>query len=76
MFIPLTLGWPFTLVSPLALYLPPSFVCKLILIAIIVACPTDLPPAKRRKGIAETVISTAFNAALVGAAVGLTVFKL
>ncbi|KAL5531563.1 hypothetical protein ACEPAG_4440 [Sanghuangporus baumii] len=36
----------------------------------------DLPPAKRRKGIAESVISTAFNAALVGAAVGLTVFRL
>ncbi|KAL5513087.1 hypothetical protein ACEPAH_3485 [Sanghuangporus vaninii] len=36
----------------------------------------ELPPAKRRKGIAESVISTAFNAALVGAAVGLTVFRL
>jgi hypothetical protein len=36
----------------------------------------DLPPAKRRKGIAGSVISTAFSAALIGAAVGLTVYRL
>lgn len=38
--------------------------------------PTDLPPSKRRKGITGSVISTAFGAALIGAAVGLTVYRL
>ncbi|EJD07448.1 uncharacterized protein FOMMEDRAFT_164421 [Fomitiporia mediterranea MF3/22] len=36
----------------------------------------ELPPSKRRKGLTETVISAAFNTALVGAAVGLTVFRM
>lgn len=36
----------------------------------------DLPPAKRRKGLTGSVISTAFSAALIGAAVGLTVYRL
>ncbi|KAI5121867.1 hypothetical protein M0805_001075 [Coniferiporia weirii] len=36
----------------------------------------DLPPSKRRKGITGSVISTAFSAALVGAAVGLTVYRM
>ncbi|KLO13274.1 hypothetical protein SCHPADRAFT_940521 [Schizopora paradoxa] len=39
----------------------------------------DLPPAKRRKGITgqvESVLSTAVSAALIGAAVGLTVYRM
>ncbi|TDL23753.1 hypothetical protein BD410DRAFT_787029 [Rickenella mellea] len=36
----------------------------------------DLPPAKRRRGLAGSVISTAFSAALIGTAVGLTVYRL
>ncbi|KAH8116324.1 hypothetical protein DFH11DRAFT_1579958 [Phellopilus nigrolimitatus] len=36
----------------------------------------DLPPSKRRKGVTGSVISTAYNAALVGAAVGLTVYRM
>ena len=36
----------------------------------------DLPPAKRRKGLAGSVLSAALSAALVGTAVGLTVYRL
>ena len=39
-------------------------------------CLLDLPPAKRRKGITGSVISTAFSAALIGAAVGFTVYRM
>ncbi|KAI9509682.1 hypothetical protein F5148DRAFT_1185777 [Russula earlei] len=37
---------------------------------------TDLPPAKRRRTFAGTIVSSAVNAALIGTAVGLTVFRL
>ena len=34
------------------------------------------PPAKRRRGFAGSIVSTALNAALLGSAVGLTVYRL
>ncbi len=36
----------------------------------------DLPPAKRRRTLASTIVSGAVNAALIGTAVGLTVYRL
>ena len=36
----------------------------------------ELPPAKRRKGLAGSILSTALSAALIGTAVGLTVYRL
>ncbi|KAI0299204.1 hypothetical protein BC826DRAFT_995992 [Russula brevipes] len=36
----------------------------------------ELPPAKRRRTLAGTIVSGAVNAALIGTAVGLTVFRL
>ena len=36
----------------------------------------DLPPAKRRRTLAGTIVSGAVNAALIGTAVGLTVYRL
>ena len=54
--------------------LPPSLsACVLIISAIKFL---ELPAAKRQKGITGSVISTAFNAAVIGAAVGLTMFRM
>ena len=36
----------------------------------------ELPPAKRRRTLAGTIVSGALNAALIGTAVGLTVYRL
>jgi hypothetical protein len=36
----------------------------------------DLPPAKRRRTLAGSIVSTAVSAALIGTAVGLTVYRL
>jgi hypothetical protein len=36
----------------------------------------DLPPAKRRRTLASTIFSGAVNAALIGTAVGVTVYRL
>jgi hypothetical protein len=36
----------------------------------------DLPPAKRRRTLAGTIFSGAVNAALIGTAVGVTVYRL
>jgi len=36
----------------------------------------ELPPAKRRRGLAGSIVSTALSAALIGTAVGLTVYRL
>jgi len=36
----------------------------------------ELPPAKRRKGLAGSIVSTAVSAALIGTAVGLTMYRL
>ncbi|KAF7374825.1 hypothetical protein MSAN_00368300 [Mycena sanguinolenta] len=41
------------------------------------ASASDLPPpAKRRRGLAGSIVSTAVSAALIGTAVGLTVYRL
>ena len=40
------------------------------------AVKIELPPAKRRKGLAGSIVSTALSAALIGTAVGLTVYRL
>lgn len=34
------------------------------------------PPSKRRRGLAGSIVSTALSAALIGTAVGLTVYRL
>ncbi len=34
------------------------------------------PPAKRRRGLAGSIVSTAVSAALIGTAVGLTVYRM
>jgi hypothetical protein len=36
----------------------------------------ELPPTKRRRTLANTIVSGALNAALIGTAVGLTVYRL
>ena len=36
----------------------------------------EFPPAKRRRTLAGTIVSGAVNAALIGTAVGLTVYRL
>lgn len=36
----------------------------------------DLPAPKRRKTLAGSIVSTALSAALIGTAVGLTVYRL
>lgn len=36
----------------------------------------DFPPAKRRKTLTDTIISTAFSAALIGTAVGMTAYRM
>jgi hypothetical protein len=36
----------------------------------------ELPPAKRRRTLAGSIVSTALSAALIGTAVGLTVYRL
>ncbi|TFK68759.1 hypothetical protein BDN72DRAFT_878858 [Pluteus cervinus] len=42
-----------------------------------VLSPDELPPpAKRRRGLAGSIVSTALSAALIGTAVGLTVYRL
>lgn len=43
----------------------------------IILLHVDLPPPpKRRRGLAGSIVSTALNAALIGTAVGLTVYRL
>jgi hypothetical protein len=34
------------------------------------------PPSKKRRGLTGSIVSTAVNAALIGTAVGLTVYRL
>ncbi|KAF5381414.1 hypothetical protein D9757_009073 [Collybiopsis confluens] len=41
-----------------------------------VAADQQQPPAKRRRGLAGSIVSTAVSAALIGTAVGLTVYRL
>ena len=43
---------------------------------IVIDIDVDLPPAKRRRTLAGSIVSTALSAALIGTAVGLTVYRL
>lgn len=43
---------------------------------ILITIDVDLPPAKRRRTLAGSIVSTALSAALIGTAVGLTVYRL
>jgi len=52
------------------------FWVSLILMLVSFCVCIDLPPAKRRRTLAGTIVSGAVNAALVGTAVGLTVYRL
>jgi hypothetical protein len=36
----------------------------------------DMPPLKKRRGLAGSIVSTAVSAALIGTAVGFTVYRL
>lgn len=45
-------------------------------IDVFLSVKSELPPAKRRKGLAGTIVSTALSAALIGTAVGLTMYRL
>ncbi len=61
----------FTLIYSLTL-----FWGALILMLVSFHVCVDLPPAKRRRTLAGTIVSGAVNAALIGTAVGLTVYRL
>lgn len=52
------------------------FLLRLFFINIRIRINLDLPPAKRRKTLAGSIVSTAVSAALIGTAVGLTVYRL
>jgi len=43
---------------------------------IVIEIGVDLPSAKQRRMIAGSIVSTALSAALIGTAVGLTVYRL
>ena len=47
------------------------FTCNLLIVLHV-----ELPPAKRRRTLAGSIVSTALSAALIGTAVGLTVYRL
>jgi len=47
------------------------FACNLLIIVHV-----ELPPAKRRRTLAGSIVSTALSAALISTAVGLTVYRL
>lgn len=48
----------------------------LILMVVSLHVYIELPPAKRRRTLAGTIVSGALNAAIIGTAVGLTVYRL
>lgn len=56
----------------LASFNPLSF----MLFDIVIEINVELPPAKRRRTLAGSIVSTALSAALIGTAVGLTVYRL
>ena len=58
------------------LYTLLMFWVALMLMAFSLHVFVDLPPAKRRRTLAGTIVSTAVSAALIGTAVGLTVYRL
>lgn len=47
-----------------------------MLFDIVIEFNVELPPAKRRRTLAGSIVSTALSAALIGTAVGLTVYRL
>jgi hypothetical protein len=60
----------FTLIYSLALWM------FLFLMVVSLCVCIELPPTKRRRTLASTIVSGALNAALIGTAVGLTVYRL
>lgn len=68
----------FPCISP---FRSPFFVCsrpvRLMTTHLFLFIHVELPPpAKRRRGLAGSIVSTAVSAALIGTAVGLTVYRL
>jgi hypothetical protein len=61
----------FTLIYSLALL----WVFLFLMVVSFYIC-IELPPAKRQRTLAGTIVSGALNAALIGTAVGLTVYRL
>jgi uncharacterized membrane protein len=61
----------FTLIYSLVL----TWVIPFLMVTSFLIC-IELPPAKRRRTLAGTIVSGALNAALIGTAVGLTVYRL
>ena len=53
-----------------------SFTSTMATDRLILLLRIELPPLKRRRGLAGSIISTAVSAALIGSAVGLTVYRL
>lgn len=53
-----------------------SFCSLLLMVSLYLLINVELPPAKRRRGLAGSIVSTAFSAAVIGTAVGLTVYRL
>jgi hypothetical protein len=43
---------------------------------LLICIHVELPPTKRRRTLAGSIVSTALSAALIGTAVGLTVYRL
>ena len=61
------------------IYLPFAILCRSQFrpgVDALFSAKLELPPAKRRKGLAGSIVSTALSAALIGTAVGLTVYRL
>ncbi|KIJ91203.1 hypothetical protein K443DRAFT_135537 [Laccaria amethystina LaAM-08-1] len=57
--------------------LTPSLIHFMMLLdRLILIFHVELPPVKRRRGLAGSIVSTALSAALIGTAVGLTVYRL
>ncbi|KAG7444528.1 uncharacterized protein BT62DRAFT_981715 [Guyanagaster necrorhizus] len=51
--------------------------CRALMPSFVFVIHVELPPpAKRRRGLAGTIVSTALSAALIGTAVGITVYRL
>jgi hypothetical protein len=60
----------------LLLYLSPFDPLSFMFFGIVIDIDVDFPPAKRRRTLAGSIVSTALSAALIGTAVGLTVYRL
>lgn len=55
---------------------PPYDLDHLMFTFLTVDVRIELPPPKRRRTLAGSIVSTALSAALIGTAVGLTVYRL